>query len=67
MPTVTINRATKTLIFEPGEKEKIKDALKGRMRWETGFNRWLASGDLDEIAEMLRAAGYEVEFIGRKV
>jgi len=37
------------------------------MRWETGFNRWLASGDLDEIAEMLRAAGYEVEFIGRKV
>ncbi|MCC7354218.1 MAG: hypothetical protein IT330_10710 [Anaerolineae bacterium] len=67
MPNVTINRATKAMIFEPDEKQKIKDALKGRMRWETGANRWLANGDLDEIALMLRSAGYEVDFIGRKM
>jgi hypothetical protein len=67
MPTVTINRATKTLIFEPEEKEKIKGILHGRMRWETGRNRWFATGDLDEIARALQQAGYEVEFIGRKV
>jgi hypothetical protein len=67
MSTVTINRATKAMIFDLDEKQKIKDALKGRMRWETGANRWLANGDLGEIAEMLQAAGYEVGFIGRKI
>ena len=67
MTNVTINRSTKAMIFEPDEKQKIKDALKGRMRWETGANRWLANGDLDEIAQMLQTAGYEVDFIGRKM
>ena len=67
MSNVTINRVRSAMIFEPDEKQKIKDALKGRMRWETGANRWLANGDLDEIAQMLQTAGYEVDFIGRKM
>lgn len=65
MASVTINRATKTILVDVEDKAKVKELLHGRMRWETGRNRWFATGDLNEIAEILKDDGYEVDFIGR--
>ncbi len=67
---VSINRATKTMVFPAGEAERIQDIVGGRMRKvgaltsAGGTNRYVAGGDLDELAEMLRESGYVVHLVG---
>ncbi|GAP63205.1 hypothetical protein ARMA_1628 [Ardenticatena maritima] len=68
---ITINRATKTMVFPAGEAERIKEIAGGRVRKvgaltnAGGTNRYVAGGDLDELAELLRAAGYVVNLVGQ--
>lgn len=70
---ISINRATKTMVMPQGEAEKIKDIVGGRIRKvgsltsAGGTNRWVAGGDLDELAEVLRAAGYDVLLVGQAI
>lgn len=70
---ISINRATKTMIFPAGEAERIQEIIGGRMRKvgaltsAGGTNRYVAGGDLDELAEMLREEGYIVHIVGQKI
>ncbi|MDQ4076438.1 MAG: hypothetical protein M3220_09355 [Chloroflexota bacterium] len=68
---ITINRSTKTMVMPQGEAENIKEIVGGRIRKvgaltsAGGTNRWVAGGDLEELAEILRKAGYEVHLVGQ--
>ncbi len=70
---ITINRSTKTMVMPQGEADHIKDLVGGRIRKvgaltsAGGTNRWVAGGDLDELAAVLRDAGYEVHLVGQPV
>ncbi len=64
MPTVTIKRSDRTIVFNMAERDKIRELLKGRMRWDSRTNRWMAVGELDELEKVLQEAGYEVKFLG---
>lgn len=70
---ISINRMTKTMVFPAGEAERIKDIVGGRIRKvgaltnAGGTNRYVAGGNLEELAEDLRAAGYEVHLVGQAV
>lgn len=67
---ISINRMTKTMVFHAGEAERIKDVVGGRIRKvgaltnAGGTNRYVAGGDLEELADLLREAGYEVNLVG---
>lgn len=70
---ITINRSTKTMVMPQGEAERIKDIVGGRIRKvgaltsAGGTNRWVAGGDLEELADILREAGYEVHLVGQPI
>lgn len=70
---ITINRSTKTMVMPQGEAENVKEVVGGRIRKvgsltsAGGTNRWVAGGDLDELAEVLREAGYEVSLVGQSI
>lgn len=70
---ITINRSTKTMVMPQGEAERIKDIVGGRIRKvgaltsAGGTNRWVAGGDLEELAQLLRDSGYEVHLVGQPV
>lgn len=70
---ITINRSTKTMVMPQGEADKIKDIVGGRIRKvgsltsAGGTNRWVAGGDLNELSDLLRAAGYEVQLVGQEL
>jgi hypothetical protein len=70
---ITINRSTKTMVMPQGEADKIKDIVGGRIRKvgsltsAGGTNRWVAGGDLNELAEVLRGAGYDVQLVGQEL
>ncbi len=70
---ISINRSTKTMVMPQGEADKVKDIVGGRIRKvgsltsAGGTNRWVAGGDLEELAEILREAGYQVQLVGRDV
>jgi hypothetical protein len=70
---ITINRSTKTMVMPQGEADKIKDIVGGRIRKvgsltsAGGTNRWVAGGDLNELAQVLRDAGYEVQLVGQEM
>ncbi len=70
---ITINRATKTVVIPAGEADRIKEIVGGRIRkvgaltGAGGTNRYVAGGDLDELAELLRKAGYEVHLVGQPI
>ncbi len=68
---ITINRATKTMVMPQGEADNIKEIVGGRIRKvgaltsAGGTNRWVAGGDLDELRDLLGAAGYDVRLVGQ--
>ena len=68
---ISINRSTKTMVMPQGEAEKVKDIVGGRIRKvgsltsAGGTNRWVAGGDLEELAAILRDAGYDVQLVGQ--
>ena len=68
---ISINRSTKTMVMPQGEAEKVKDIVGGRIRKvgsltsAGGTNRWVAGGDLQELADILREAGYQVQLVGQ--
>ncbi|MBI4640056.1 MAG: hypothetical protein HY731_05145 [Candidatus Tectomicrobia bacterium] len=62
---VSIHWRTRNVIFPKLEKDQVMMAARGRIRHDYRQNRYLAGGDLDELAQFLRDAGYEVELIGR--
>lgn len=70
---VTINRSTKTMVMPQGEAENIKEIVGGRIRKvgaltsAGGTNRWVAGGDLEELAAILRDAGYDVHLVGQPI
>lgn len=70
---ITINRSTKTMVMPQGEAEKVKEIVGGRIRKvgsltsAGGTNRWVAGGDLNELAELLREAGYDVQLVGQEM
>lgn len=70
---ISINRMTKTMVFPAGEADRIKDVVGGRVRKvgsltnAGGTNRYVAGGELEELADMLREAGYEVNLVGPEV
>ena len=64
MSTVTIKRSDRTIVFNMAERDKLRELLAGRMRWDRRTNRWMAVGDLNELEQVLKEAGYEVRFIG---
>jgi hypothetical protein len=70
---ITINRSTKTMVMPQGEAEKIKEIVGGRIRKvgsltsAGGTNRWVAGGDLTELTDLLRAAGYDVQLVGQEI
>ena len=64
MPTVTIKRSDRTIVFNMAERDKLRELLKGRMRWDSRTNRWMAVGELEELEKVLVEAGYEVKFLG---
>lgn len=70
---ITINRSTKTMVMPQGESEKIKDIVGGRIRKvgaltsAGGTNRWVAGGDLEELADILRDSGYDVHLVGQPI
>lgn len=64
MSTVTIKRLDRTVVFSMAERDAIREVAKGRIRWDSRTNRWLAVGDLEELSKVLQEAGYEVKFIG---
>ncbi|MFQ5857723.1 MAG: hypothetical protein ACE5LU_19120 [Anaerolineae bacterium] len=64
MSTVAIKRSDKTLIFGPTERDKIREVLKGKVRWDRRTNRWLGLAPIAELKELLEEAGYEVRLMG---
>lgn len=70
---ISINRSTKTMVMPQGEADKVKDIVGGRIRKvgsltsAGGTNRWVAGGDLEELAEVLRDAGYDVLLVGQEI
>ncbi len=64
MPVVTIKRSDRTVVFNMAERDKIREILKGKMRWDSRTNRWMAVGELDELEKVLAEAGYEVKVLG---
>lgn len=70
---ITINRSTKTMVMPQGEAEKVKEIVGGRIRKvgsltsAGGTNRWVAGGDLNELAALLREAGYDVQLVGQEM
>lgn len=65
MPTqVTIKRKDRTVVFPVSERDKLRDLLKDRLWWDRRSNRWSGRGDLEELKEILEAAGYEVKLSG---
>ena len=70
---ISINRSTKTMVMPQGEAEKVKDIVGGRIRKvgsltsAGGTNRWVAGGDLEELAAILREAGYDVQLVGQEI
>jgi hypothetical protein len=62
---ITINRRTRNVIFPKLEKEAVMTAAKGRIRHDYRQNIYLAGGDLEELAQFLRDAGYDVELVGK--
>ena len=70
---ISINRSTKTMVMPQGEADKVKDIVGGRIRKvgsltsAGGTNRWVAGGDLEELAEILRDAGYDVLLVGQSI
>ena len=59
------------MVMPQGEAEHIKEIVGGRIRKvgsltsAGGTNRWVAGGDLEELAEILMSAGYEVHLVGQ--
>lgn len=70
---ISINRSTKTMVMPQGEADNVKDIVGGRIRKvgsltsAGGTNRWVAGGDLEELAEILRDAGYDVQLVGQEI
>lgn len=65
MPTqITIKRKDRTVVFPVSERDKLRDLLKDRLWWDRRSNRWSGRGDLDELKEILEAAGYQVKLSG---
>ncbi len=70
---ITINRSTKTMVMPQGEAEHIKEIVGGRIRKvgaltsAGGTNRWVAGGNLEELADILRGAGYDVHLVGQPI
>jgi len=70
---ISINRSTKTMVMPQGEADKVKDIVGGRIRKvgsltsAGGTNRWVAGGDLEELVDILREAGYEVQLVGQAI
>lgn len=70
---ISINRSTKTMVMPQGEADKVKDIVGGRIRKvgsltsAGGTNRWVAGGNLEELAELLREAGYKVLLVGQSI
>lgn len=65
-PHVTIKRKDRTMVFAPTELEKIRTVASGRVSWDRRTNRWKAVGELDDLADLLTAAGYKVNLVGPK-
>ncbi|MSP14073.1 MAG: hypothetical protein EXR62_14100 [Chloroflexi bacterium] len=63
MSTVAIKQSDRTIVFSMAERDQIREHLKGRMRWDSRTNRWQGIGNLDELVEVLKQAGYEVKLI----
>lgn len=64
MPTVTIKRSDRTIVFSMADRDKMREILKGRIQWDRRTNRWKAVGALDELQKVLEDHGYEVKFVG---
>lgn len=70
---ISINRSTKTMVMPQGEADKVKEIVGGRIRKvgsltsAGGTNRWVAGGDLEELADLLRDAGYDVQLVGQEI
>jgi hypothetical protein len=64
MSIITTRHSDRMVVFSLAEREAIRELLKGRVRWDRRTNRWVATGDLEELAGVLKRAGYEVRFIG---
>jgi len=61
---VTIRRKDRTIVFPVSEREQLRELLKDKLWWDRRSNRWSGRGDLDEIKQILEAAGYEVKLSG---
>lgn len=66
VPHVTIKRKDRTMVFAPTEVEKIRTVASGRVSWDRRTNRWKAVGEIDELADILTQAGYQVKLVGPK-
>jgi hypothetical protein len=49
------------MVFPVNERDKLRDLLKDRIWWDRRSNRWAGRGDVDELKEMLKEAGYLVK------
>lgn len=61
---ITIKRKDRTIVFPVNERDKLRDLLKDRIWWDRRSNRWSGRGDLEELKQILEAAGYEVKLSG---
>jgi hypothetical protein len=61
---VIIQRKDRTIVFPVSERDKLRELLKEKIWWDRRSNRWSGRGDLDEIKQILEAAGYEVRLSG---
>jgi hypothetical protein len=64
MTTISIKRKDKTLVFPVVERDKLRDVLKERIWWDRRSNRWAGRGDIEELKQILEAAGYQVKLVG---
>ena len=64
MATVAIKRTDKTLVFGPTERNRIREVLKGKVKWDRRTNRWLGLAPVDELKDLLEDAGYDVRLMG---
>ena len=62
--TIAIKRSDRTIVIPMQERDKIREVLKGKMRWDRRTNRWLGLAPVEELKEILEAAGYEVRLMG---